>query len=268
MGAAFGTDFQGATQVSGRPSSDGATIRVATFNIHSAVGIDGTRSLDRVADCLRGCDFVSLNEVCGTSSGAVIDDHAARLGRSLDLGWRFFPFERTWGRDDFGNGVLSRLPIDAWHQIPLAYAADKGYRNAALVTLRIGNRRLNVLSTHIAKQSDRESQMRSVSALFLALAEPAILLGDLNSWDRDPLIMDLKNAPGVKEVVSATGIDELTFRADWIFFRGLTCRRAGLIKSDTHRASDHPMLWADLALPDAASRPDQSPLAESTVAAQ
>src|SRR5262249_15785986 len=152
--------------------------------------------------------------------------------------------------DDFGNGVLSRLPTASWHQIPLAWAAAKGHRNAVLVALKLGNRRVNVLATHIAKQSDREAQMRSVTALFLALSEPAVLMGDLNSWDGDPLILDLKNALGVHEAVSATGIDDLPFRADWIFYRGLTCTRAGLVESNAHRASDHPFLWAELALPE------------------
>src|SRR5438105_4253270 len=80
-----------------------AVIRVATYNIHSGIGADGRRDLDRTASALKGFDLVGLNEVRGALLG---DDEAAILGKRLGMSWIFSPTERHWWYDDFGNAAL------------------------------------------------------------------------------------------------------------------------------------------------------------------
>ena len=111
------------------------SFRVGTFNIHGCTGADGRRDVDRVADCLKDLDFVALNEVHGPRLWER-DDQAALLGRRLGVPWLFAPATGDWHTIDFGNGLLTSLPIESWQRIPLAVNNGRGYRNAVLVRLR------------------------------------------------------------------------------------------------------------------------------------
>ena len=229
-------------------------IRVGTFNIHAGKGRDGRRDLERVADCIAsaGLDFVALSEVRGTASLAAggtapwqKQDQASRLGRRLEMGWLFAPAGRVWYHRESGNGLLSTLPVGFWQRIPLSRKYDHSYRNAVLVGLRHGDRTIHVLLTHITRRDDRDrrSQLRAVIAMFLALDEPAILVGDLNSDADDPQIRRLLDTPGVGDPVGEILGREAPRRIDWIFTRGLRCLDVG-IRDDG--ASDHPLIWAEL----------------------
>ena len=44
-----------------------ATLSVATYNIHRARGLDGEKNLDRIAELVKSCDVVGLQEVEGLS---------------------------------------------------------------------------------------------------------------------------------------------------------------------------------------------------------
>ncbi|MBN2472988.1 MAG: endonuclease/exonuclease/phosphatase family protein [Pirellulales bacterium] len=231
---------------------DRPTLRIATFNIHAGKGRDGRRDLDRVADCLGGLDFVALNEVRGPQTFENCDQ-AERLGRQLGMAWLFTPAVRTWYHLESGNGLLSRVPVTFWQRIPLARQYDRSHRNAVLLGLKHRDRTIHVLLTHVNRRYDaeRRAQLRAVIALYLALAEPAILLGDMNSDTEDPQIRQLLQTPGVSDPVSAMlGLEAIRQQApqriDWIFARGLDCVDAGIIDTG---ASDHPMIWAELRLP-------------------
>ncbi len=254
-GPAEGGAIQGMVAVE---SAEHGAIRVGTFNIHAGKGRDGRRDLERVADCIARADldFVALSEVRGPAPWQK-QDQAARLGRRLEMGWLFAPADRVWSHRESGNGLLSTLPVGFWQRIPLSRKYDHSYRNAVLVGLRHRDRTIHVLLTHITRRDDRDrrSQLRAVIAMFLALDEPAILLGDLNSDADDPQIRRLLETPGVG--LPSVGHEdappngrvgeilgrEAPRRIDWIFTRGLRCLDAG-IRDDG--ASDHPLIWAEL----------------------
>jgi endonuclease/exonuclease/phosphatase family metal-dependent hydrolase len=257
LGPAQGTTLVGQTRGLSRFSSAengtvpfattaATTLRIGTFNIHGCKGADGCRDLGRVADCLRGLDFVALNEVHGPRLWQNLDQ-AGQLGQRLGMAWLFAPNTRTWYHLDSGNGLLSTLPVAAWQRIPLAQSGGRGYRNAVLATLCCGDCTVRVLATHITRHDgDRQEQLRAVIDLYLALAEPAILLGDLNSAADDPQIRHLLAAPGVADCVGERLAQARNSRIDWIFARGLRPLKAGIQDSD---ASDHPMVWAELQFP-------------------
>ncbi|MBN2022787.1 MAG: endonuclease/exonuclease/phosphatase family protein [Pirellulales bacterium] len=240
-GPAAGTEIEGTfTPVAAaRP-----TFRVAAFNIHRGKGPDGRRDLARSAECLRDVDLAGLNEVHGTSVGG---NQAEELGRLLDRAWLFAPASRQWYVQQFGNAVLTRLPIQGWQRIPLPCRREPSHRNAILVVLEHQGRPVRVLLTHLTQRSaeDRSVQFDAVARLFLALEKPAILLGDLNLPPDDPLIQDLAQRPGVEEVIGRHDAAPPPGRVDWIFSRGLRCTAAGAIDNG---ASDHPLLWADFAI--------------------
>jgi endonuclease/exonuclease/phosphatase family metal-dependent hydrolase len=244
----------------GRQSS---RFRIGTFNIHSCKGLDGRRDVDRVAMCLKGLDFVGLNEVQG-SRFSEKQDQAALLGQRLGMAWLFTPSIRQWYCLESGNALLTGVPVIAWRRIPLIRRVDYSYRNAVKVDLLMGNgtvpfdakihrvpekhlegRVIHVLLTHVNRRYDteRQSQLSEVIAMFLALPEPAVLLGDLNSTAKDPQIRQLISSPGVIDAVAQILGPKVTDRIDWIFVRGLQCHDAGIVEND---ASDHPLVWAEL----------------------
>jgi endonuclease/exonuclease/phosphatase (EEP) superfamily protein YafD len=107
------------------------------------------------------------------------------------------------------------------------------------------DRVIHVLLTHVNRRydSEREAQLKEVISLFLGLAEPAVLLGDLNSTAQDAQIHQLASLPGVIDVMGQVLGPKDPGRIDWIFVRGLKCVDAGIIEND---ASDHPLIWAEL----------------------
>jgi len=237
----IGVDGQLSDQPSGRQ-----TIRVATFNIHAGKGRDGRRDIGRVAECLERLDFVALNEVRGPRTFERTDQ-AEVLGRRLKMGWLFAPTVRRWYHLESGNGLLTTLPVGSWQRIPLIRKVDHSHRNAVLVDLRQGGQTVRVLLTHINRRHDveRKAQLRTVIALYLALAEPCVLLGDLNSTAEDPQIGRLLATPGVLDPVGEILGDEAPPRIDWILARGFRCIDAGIRDNGS---SDHPMIWAELEL--------------------
>jgi endonuclease/exonuclease/phosphatase (EEP) superfamily protein YafD len=79
--------------------------------------------------------------------------------------------------------------------------------------------------------------------LFLALDEPAVLVGDLNTGRGDPAIQAVLAAPGVVDPVGGERLPDQSERIDWILVRGLRGVDAGIRDSG---ASDHPLIWAEL----------------------
>ena len=215
-------------------------IRIGLLNMHGGKGAGNRADLDRTAAALGGLDVIGLNEVHGPKAGR--PDQAARLGRKLGLPWLFAPTERRFGRMSFGNGLLSRLPAVAWQRIPVL--GTKKQRSFLLARLDWGGTGLNVLVTHVDRRRDRVEQLRTLLALFRCLAEPVVLMGDMNTPDDDPRIQALLAEPGVTAVpgVGQAGRQ----RVDWMVVRGLRATAGEMIDTD---CSDHPLVRAELALP-------------------
>jgi endonuclease/exonuclease/phosphatase family metal-dependent hydrolase len=248
-GAASGARLNqapGMTAVDSDSDTSQRTFRVANFNIHGGRGPDGRLDLARTAEQLAGFDLIGLNEVRGTRWRTSVDQ-AQQLGEELDLAWLFAPTERRWGRDDFGNGLLAWRANVRWQRMPLPKPSSRTNRNFVWARLPVGDVTVNVLVTHLERgdTAERHLQLQSLGDLFLSLAGPAILMGDLNSTADDPQLRELLAAPGVSDALSQRGI-ESPHRIDWMLVRGLNVLDAGLIDRG---ASDHPLAWAELEVP-------------------
>ncbi len=221
------------------------TIRVATFNIRGGKGRDNRRDLDRIAACLPCMHLVGLNEVHGSRLWSP-DDQAKRLGERTNCSWLFAPSEQRWWRSYFGNGVLSELPVHEWRRVQLESTRGRGFRNYLLLHASCGGRTVRIAITHIDRVADRRAQLKSVIAMYLALPEPAILMGDLNTSSNDTVLAGLLAAPGVVDVLAhLPAAYQPGRRIDWILARGFRTLAAGVHDS---AASDHPMFWAELQL--------------------
>lgn len=222
--------------------ADRAVFRVGTLNMHSGVGEDDVYDLRRTIDAVRDTDFCALNEVRGHLSGEP-RNQAQELAQATSRAWIYLPSERRFWHDDFGNGLITRLPVEEWVRTPLPTEPQHGgLRNATVARVAFGSRIVQVLLTHIDRSRDQSNQIRMITRQYDALAEPSVLLGDLNADSSNPDVRALLSRPGLHDCIAeATG--NARDRIDWILARGLQTRGGGILKNG---ASDHPMYWVDL----------------------
>lgn len=224
------------------------TLKIGSFNIHSGKGSDGVRNLARTADLLANTDFAGLYEVRATSEAGQ-PNQAAAVAQRNDAAWLFAPSERQWWSDHFGNGLMNRIPVRSVIRLPLVNTRGKAFRNALLSTIELQGTDVRILSVHIDREADRQRQLRTMIELFLDLKEPCALMGDLNTPETDPLLIELLEHRGVKSPLHESLPDgPPRGTIDWIFTRGLKTISAKLVEN---QASDHPFLEAELAPLDA-----------------
>jgi endonuclease/exonuclease/phosphatase family metal-dependent hydrolase len=96
------------------------TLRVMSYNIRWGLGTDGRYRLDRIADVIRdsAADLVGLQEIERGSPRSRFLDQPARLARMLGMEVAFGANLRL-GSWQFGNALLSRLPIENYRNVSL-----------------------------------------------------------------------------------------------------------------------------------------------------
>lgn len=227
------------------PLGNRQTIRVGTFNIHAGVGRDRQFDLRRTAACIRDLDILALQEVRGTLLG-LRENQAKTVGDRVHMASLFIPTEWSWYHNHYGNGLLTRIPLEVNQRIPLVNTDHRGFRNAVLSRFQFQDQTVNLLSTHVDATEDREIQLKAVVDLYLSLDEPSILMGDLNSEASHEQMQRLLATPGVDDALTGyPRTDVLKAPIDWIITRGLRTVDAAWIENP---ASDHPLVWAELVL--------------------
>lgn len=160
-------------------------IKVASYNIHKAVGLDRRRDHERILRILRevDADVVALQEVdrrFGRRMAALpldaihdaTDYHPVPLSMRPDsLGWH-------------GNAILVRKGIDLVEAepVPLPVLEPRG---AVRADLSADGLRFRVVGMHLDLSGlRRRHQVRSVLSHIGACEEkcPTVMMGDLNEW--------------------------------------------------------------------------------------
>lgn len=164
-------------------------LRVLSYNIRHGEGMDHKLDLARIAGVIKSVEphIVALQEVdkgCKRSEGL---DEPAELGKLTGMTPIFdrnIPFQGG----EYGNAVLSKLPITAWKNLhlPSHYAGEQ--RGCLVVDVTAPNddkTPIRFLATHIDYRPDDAERMDSVKAIAKVVEDhpdvPAILAGDLNS---------------------------------------------------------------------------------------
>lgn len=157
------------------------SLRVATYNVHRAIGTDGRADPQRILGVLRevDADVYALQEIEAHDDGA---DMLAWLGR--ELGFQAVPgttLKRHDGR--FGNGLLTRCPVKDKRLADLSWRGREA-RGAIAVDLDCGGHRLRVVATHLGlRPAERRDQVQQLLHLFKEHPhERSVLMGDLNEW--------------------------------------------------------------------------------------
>ena len=163
------------------PDLDPWPLTVATYNIHGAVGTDGTLAPERIADVLReiDADVIALQEV--PLGGARLPNVLALLQQATGFHAVEGPTEDGPERR-YGNAVLSRYPIVDTRTIDLSFGSREP-RGALDADIDCHGHPLRVIATHLGlRPAERRHQIRRLLQAFDTDRMPVILTGDLNEW--------------------------------------------------------------------------------------
>jgi endonuclease/exonuclease/phosphatase family metal-dependent hydrolase len=152
-------------------------LRVMTYNIHRARGLDGLDRLDRVIAVLRevDADVVALQEV--------LAPHVPELEGATGMHVVFAP-TRLHSARPYGNLCLSRLPVVGHGRYSLTCRPFEP-RGCLRADLDHGTGHLHVFNVHLGlRYRERIRQVRMLSRILDpgVLAGPRLLLGDFNEW--------------------------------------------------------------------------------------
>jgi endonuclease/exonuclease/phosphatase family metal-dependent hydrolase len=164
-------------------------LRLATYNIHKARGMDGRVRVERIARVLREihADVVALQEVVNHENGS-IEDHQARY-LADQLGYVFAIGETRKHRGGvYGNVTLSRRDFGLIRQVDLT-VEGREERCALRTDVAVGSTLLHVFNVHLgtAFRERRAQAARMVDRDLLKaidISGPRIVLGDFNEWTR------------------------------------------------------------------------------------
>lgn len=244
-------------------------LRIATYNIHRAIGVDRRFRPERIIEILHHHqpDLVLLQEV----DEGVPRSRELHLARELAaaLGFEHFAFGHNVSlrKGRYGNATLSRFPILRERNIDLTVGSRKR-RGCQHTTLEVhANRRewrLEVFNAHLglsARERDQQARMllRSPEFKNVNRQTPCLLGGDLNDWRAkvDPFLKDVlgfrsattrrsgisRSIPTYPSFAPQGGLDRLYFRGPLRLIVARSCR----LKL-SRVASDHLPILVDLEL--------------------
>ena len=227
-------------------------IRVASYNMHKAIGTDRRRRPERTLEVLNElrADVVALQEAdrrFGARTSAIplamIEEHSDYKpvpldARSGSLGWH-------------GNALLVRKSVEVLDR-ELVHLPSLEPRGAVLADLRVDGTELRVVGMHL----DLSGLWRRRQALAI-LAHlgrrqgnpPTVLMGDLNEWSANRgCIRDFGQTHSFAECGRSFHARRPIAQLDRIMVsEGLEIVGSGAHSSATaRRASDHLPIWAEL----------------------
>ncbi len=223
----------------------GYPVRVMTYNIRSAYGMDGRQDVEAIARVIEGAgtDVVVLEELSRGWSLTGGTDLLAVLSRRLNMPYTAMEYATD---PIYGEAILSRYPIlsSGWDDLPrLGTPIGRGY---VWATIDLGaGEKLQVFGTHL-EPSRADVTLAQAQALLKAWGgQPqTVFAGDMNSVSGSPVIQQILGA-GLVDAWSEAGHGARPL-IDWIFHSaGLATDEVEMIESP---ASDHPALVATISL--------------------
>ncbi|HEV3458934.1 MAG TPA: endonuclease/exonuclease/phosphatase family protein [Thermoanaerobaculia bacterium] len=166
-------------------------IRVVTYNIHRAIGVDRRFRPERIVRILHhhNPDVVLLQEV----DEGVPRSRELHMARELagELGFAYFAMGHNVSlrKGRYGNATLSRFPILRERNIDLSTDNSwirRGCQHTS-IALQPGRPALEVFNLHLglsARERDRQVELLARSSEFASLGPevPCLVAGDFNDW--------------------------------------------------------------------------------------
>jgi endonuclease/exonuclease/phosphatase family metal-dependent hydrolase len=156
-------------------------LRVATWNMHGGVGIDGRFVPARIARVIAelDADIVALQEFGSRRAAFDMRTHLEGAGGARAIVMPTFSKHGS----DFGNVLMSRFPAGRATRRDLGLARREP-RNAIDVIVESPAGPLRVIATHLGlRAAERFRQVAMLRReLEIPLSLPTVLLGDFNEW--------------------------------------------------------------------------------------
>ncbi len=228
----------------GTPAPGVASFRIATYNVHSCVGVDAKFSPARIAEVIRdmACDVVGLQEVGWHHRGEIGLDQFAFISRAAGLKAYPGPTKHN-DRAHYGNALLTNLPVLEMRTLDLSLPMREP-RGAIDADLRVGDKVVRVIVAHLGLDPwERNAQItRVLHAIDRSEWRPTVFLGDLNEWHgRSPRLKRLGEAFADCAAPRSFHVRLPALRLDRIYVsRGLDLASYDVVRTKlTRRASDH-----------------------------
>jgi endonuclease/exonuclease/phosphatase family metal-dependent hydrolase len=230
-------------------------LKVSSYNIRKAVGLDWRRRPGRVLRVLSeiDADIVALQEVDRRFGSRVTALDPAMI--EAETGYRAIRFsERPQSLGHHGNVILVRKSIEVVGARPIALPHLEP-RGAAVADLDCGGRKVRVVGMHLGlTRKWRALQTRAVVAELKLLEArlPTILMGDLNEPGlKSDVLRSFEHGhsiaacgPSFHASMPVVALDRIIVTED------IAIAEAGVHRSALAReASDHLPIWAKLTLP-------------------
>ncbi|NRA99102.1 MAG: endonuclease/exonuclease/phosphatase family protein [Rhodobacteraceae bacterium] len=224
-------------------------LRLASYNIHKAVGLDQRRDPERILQVIMetGADVIALQEVDRRLGprptvlppdliASATDYHVVPFARTeVSLGWH-------------GNAILVKpnLSVKRLVRIPLPGLEPRG---AVRATVSDGELSLTVFGVHLGLLREwRTRQLTRLVAKADVAGGPVALVGDFNEWSTttgcealEPMFEVLAPGPSFHAARPIASLDRIAVT------RQITVPATGVHATPLARmASDHLPVWADL----------------------
>ena len=230
-------------------------LKVSSYNIRKAVGLDWRRRPERVLKVLIeiDADIVALQEVDRRFGSRITALDPQMI--EAETGYRVIRFsERPQSLGHHGNVILVRKSIDVIGARPMVLPHLEP-RGAAVADLDCGGQRIRVVGMHLGltrkwRQIQTQaivSELRSVEGNL-----PAVLMGDLNEPDlKSGVLRAFEQGHTIAVCGPSFHASMPVFSLDRIIVtESIAIADAGVHTSRLAReASDHLPIWAKLTLP-------------------
>ena len=246
-----------ASCVSQLTAAEAVRLRVLSYNIHHAQGVDKKLDLDRIAGVIRSAkpDVVALQEVDHKAKRTKGVDQAKKLGVLLKMHVAFGKNIDFQG-GGYGNAVLSKSPIAKSENVllPSFGGEQRGVLICELKHTAV-EKPIRILATHLDHRADDRERIASAKRINeLAaghVAAPMILAGDINATPESDTLGVLKKVWRVanKKPLPTFPATKPTRQIDYVLFRPKTQWRVIEVRViDEAVASDHRAILAELEL--------------------
>ena len=232
-------------------------LRILSYNIHHAEGVDGKLDIPRIAQVILSVDpdLVALQEVDKntTRTGKVNQDiELANITKMNSV----FGSNITFQGGQYGNAILSKFPIIKNKNFLLPNVDSGEQRGLLQSQIQISNKE-NVLffSTHLDHRRSDTERLASAKAINQIISldnkSPAILAGDFNDVPDSPTLNELGKVwlRTNKKILRTIPASKPSRQIDYIFVQPK--ERWKIIESqilDEDIASDHRAIFSIIEL--------------------
>ncbi len=177
--------------------NDTLYLKVMTYNIHHGEGIDGKIDINRIAKIIRetGVDLVALQEVdqaTERSLGIKILDSLSSITKM------HFYFDKNidFEGGEYGNGILSRLPILVKYNYHYSMITNREQRGLLQTVVDFLGHEILFMATHLDSNGDDSERVASVDQIKSEIKKypemPVIICGDFNDTTMSQTILNMK----------------------------------------------------------------------------